>query len=240
MGWGGGEQKQPVWEITGAEFTNQGVHTADGISIRFPRVTRIRRDKDWSTATTLNELRSLFEKKPESVDFGLLLGASAEGGSNIATDVSPKSFAKKGLKRKETSPLDEASTSFKVKEEPDVPRVKREVPLDGQAIKMESRSPKKRKSDEHGESFAKGVEELPSKRPKVMKREIKRQTEDDDPPSARIKKKEESGTRINIKPRDYVDKLDVNSGGGYIESSMDLDSDINDDVSNDALSLQLR
>ncbi|KAG8037370.1 hypothetical protein G9C98_005580 [Cotesia typhae] len=31
--------KQPVWEITGAEFTNQGVHTADSISIRFPRTS---------------------------------------------------------------------------------------------------------------------------------------------------------------------------------------------------------
>lgn len=50
-------QKQPVWEITGAELTKNIVHTADGISVRFPRVTRIRDDKDWSTATTLDQLR---------------------------------------------------------------------------------------------------------------------------------------------------------------------------------------
>lgn len=61
-----------MWEITGAEFTNQGVHTADGISIRFPRVTRIRPDKDWSFAITLNELRNLFKKNSESIDFTLL------------------------------------------------------------------------------------------------------------------------------------------------------------------------
>ncbi|XP_024939791.1 DNA ligase 3 isoform X2 [Cephus cinctus] len=67
-------KKQPVWEITGAEFTNQGVHTADGISIRFPRVTRIRHDKDWKTATSLAYLRILFKRSSESMDFSLLLG----------------------------------------------------------------------------------------------------------------------------------------------------------------------
>ncbi|XP_063975698.1 DNA ligase 3 [Diachasmimorpha longicaudata] len=66
-------KKQPVWEITGAEFTNQGVHTAEGISIRFPRVTRIRDDKDWATATSLDELRQLFKKSSDSIDFSLLL-----------------------------------------------------------------------------------------------------------------------------------------------------------------------
>lgn len=67
-----------MWEITGAEFTNQGVHTADGISIRFPRVTRIRRDKDWSSAITLNELRNLFKKNSESIDFTLLLPSTSK------------------------------------------------------------------------------------------------------------------------------------------------------------------
>lgn len=73
-------QKQPVWEITGAEFTNQGVHTADGISIRFPRVTRIRDDKDWKTATSLKELKKLFEKSSDSIDFSLLLGKASTSG----------------------------------------------------------------------------------------------------------------------------------------------------------------
>ena len=68
-------KKQPVWEITGAEFTNQGVHTADGISIRFPRVTNIRHDKDWSSATTLKELRHLFETSSHSIDYSLLLSS---------------------------------------------------------------------------------------------------------------------------------------------------------------------
>ena len=70
---------QPVWEITGAEFTNQGVHTADSISIRFPRVTKIRDDKCWKTATSLKELRALFDKSSMSMDFSLLLATKGAG-----------------------------------------------------------------------------------------------------------------------------------------------------------------
>lgn len=47
----------PVWEISGAEFSQAEIHTANGISIRFPRVTKIRKDKDWKSATSLNELQ---------------------------------------------------------------------------------------------------------------------------------------------------------------------------------------
>lgn len=50
-------QRAPVWEITGAEFSKSEMHTADGISIRFPRMTRIRDDKDWKTATNLDQLK---------------------------------------------------------------------------------------------------------------------------------------------------------------------------------------
>ena len=46
-----------MWEITGAEFSKSTTHTADGISIRFPRVTRIRDDKDWKTANDLPHLK---------------------------------------------------------------------------------------------------------------------------------------------------------------------------------------
>lgn len=48
-----------VWEISGAEFTESPAHTAAGISIRFPRVTRIRDDKTPNEATTLQELIEL-------------------------------------------------------------------------------------------------------------------------------------------------------------------------------------
>ena len=49
----------PVWEITGAEFSQAEVHTAGGISIRFPRVTKIRDDKTWKEATNFERLKLL-------------------------------------------------------------------------------------------------------------------------------------------------------------------------------------
>ena len=55
----------PVWEVTGAEFTKAEIHTADGISIRFPRVTRQRTDKDWETSTSLAQLNDLFKASKE-------------------------------------------------------------------------------------------------------------------------------------------------------------------------------
>lgn len=58
----------PVWEITGAEFSRSDNHTANGISIRFPRVTRIRDDKSWDTATNLEELQKLFDTSKDKTD----------------------------------------------------------------------------------------------------------------------------------------------------------------------------
>ncbi|KAL6074134.1 hypothetical protein STEG23_025617 [Scotinomys teguina] len=54
-------KKAAVWEITGAEFSKAEAHTADGISIRFPRCTRIRDDKDWKSATNLPQLKVLLD-----------------------------------------------------------------------------------------------------------------------------------------------------------------------------------
>uniref|UniRef100_A0A665URT8 DNA ligase n=1 Tax=Echeneis naucrates TaxID=173247 RepID=A0A665URT8_ECHNA len=62
-------QQAPVWEITGAEFSKSEMHTADGISIRFPRMTCIRNDKDWRTATNLHELKELYRISKENSDF---------------------------------------------------------------------------------------------------------------------------------------------------------------------------
>jgi ATP-dependent DNA ligase I len=53
--------KSDVWEIIGAEFSSTKTHTASGISMRFPRVLKVREDKDAATATSLQELRKLVE-----------------------------------------------------------------------------------------------------------------------------------------------------------------------------------
>ncbi len=54
-------RNSPVWELTGAEFSKSNSHTADGISIRFPRVTRVRHEKSWNEATNLQQLKLLFK-----------------------------------------------------------------------------------------------------------------------------------------------------------------------------------
>jgi len=50
--------KSPVWEISGGEYLVTE-HYSSNISIRFPRVTKIRDDKDADQATTLRELVAL-------------------------------------------------------------------------------------------------------------------------------------------------------------------------------------
>lgn len=63
----------PVWEITGAEFTKSGEHTASGISIRFPRITRLRDDKSAEHANDLPHLEQLFEASKNNINVDLLI-----------------------------------------------------------------------------------------------------------------------------------------------------------------------
>uniref|UniRef100_A0A0A1WK44 DNA ligase n=1 Tax=Zeugodacus cucurbitae TaxID=28588 RepID=A0A0A1WK44_ZEUCU len=65
--------KMPVWEITGAEFTKSEAHTAAGISIRFPRITRLRVDKTAEHANDLAYLQKLYEASKNDVNVDLLL-----------------------------------------------------------------------------------------------------------------------------------------------------------------------
>lgn len=78
-------KKAAVWEITGAEFSKSEAHTADGISIRFPRCTRIRDDKDWKSATNLPQLKELYQLSKERADFTVVAGnegSSTAGGNS--------------------------------------------------------------------------------------------------------------------------------------------------------------
>ncbi|NXT65739.1 DNLI3 ligase, partial [Chaetops frenatus] len=86
-------KKAPVWEITGAEFSRAEAHTADGISIRFPRCTRIRHDKDWQTATNLQQLKELYQLSKEKADFSVVAGEEDEStaGSSGENDGSSRS-----------------------------------------------------------------------------------------------------------------------------------------------------
>lgn len=109
-------KKQPVWEITGAEFTRHEVHTADGISIRFPRVTKIRDDKSWDTATNLQELQKLFKNSKENTDISLLLANSqTNSNDNNSSSRSPKKrnavSQNAGVKKLKQSPSEEIKQS---------------------------------------------------------------------------------------------------------------------------------
>lgn len=97
-------KSQPVWEITGAEFTQHDVHTADGISIRFPRVTNIRQDKTWENATTLQELHHLFKESKNSIDCSLLM--------------KPSSSSNEKNKHKRQHSVETSPNSKKIKKEP--------------------------------------------------------------------------------------------------------------------------
>jgi DNA ligase-3 len=82
-------KKAPVWEITGAEFSKSTAHTADGISIRFPRVTKVRDDKSWGDATSLDELKALVAASKSSEATGEMDpeedGGDGEGAVAAAT-----------------------------------------------------------------------------------------------------------------------------------------------------------
>lgn len=72
-----------VWEIEGASFSISSNHSADGISIRFPRIAKFRDDKDWTTATTLPELETLAMNSPDFVSAREMKGLNGPGGGYV-------------------------------------------------------------------------------------------------------------------------------------------------------------
>uniref|UniRef100_A0A8C6PV34 DNA ligase n=1 Tax=Nothobranchius furzeri TaxID=105023 RepID=A0A8C6PV34_NOTFU len=111
-------EQAPVWEITGAEFSKSEMHTADGISIRFPRMTRIRDDKDWKSATNLHQLKELFRISKEHCDFKVTAGPSesndekgSSGGDSGGSSPFPSSTGKAPPKKTSES-LSDWLTSF--------------------------------------------------------------------------------------------------------------------------------
>ena len=118
-------KKSPVWEITGAEFSKADIHTADGISIRFPRVTKIRDDKDWKTATSLNQLKQLFETSKQATDISL--GCSDE----------------EPMKEDCEEPMNDSEASLKIKKE----EVQKSKHRDKESV-MNHKSPVKIKTED--------------------------------------------------------------------------------------------
>merc|ERR1712142_1443708 len=76
-------KKCPVWEITGAEFSKAELHTAAGISNRFPRMTKMRPDKNWKTATSLKELQHLYNESKNNIDINVIGGSDDDETDDI-------------------------------------------------------------------------------------------------------------------------------------------------------------
>eukprot|EP00090_Calanus_glacialis_P001127 TRINITY_DN10792_c0_g1_i1.p1 TRINITY_DN10792_c0_g1~~TRINITY_DN10792_c0_g1_i1.p1 ORF type:complete len:1194 (-),score=363.16 TRINITY_DN10792_c0_g1_i1:78-3470(-) len=104
-------KKCPVWEITGAEFSKAELHTAAGISIRFPRMTKMRKDKNWKTATSLKELQHLYTESKNNIDINI------SGGTDDENDVDDSKNNNTPKKRKQNTP--KASPVKKIKAEPE-------------------------------------------------------------------------------------------------------------------------
>ncbi|XP_061557962.1 DNA ligase 3 isoform X1 [Phycodurus eques] len=135
-------EQAPVWEITGAEFSKSEMHTADGISIRFPRMTRIRDDKDWKSATNLHQLKELYRISKENCDFKVTAGPSGEdkgssGGDSGGNSPPPAVSSRESAPPKKTGNRTQAKRKV-VKSEPSSPA-------------LEAPAPKKVRKSENGE-----------------------------------------------------------------------------------------
>lgn len=121
----------PVFEVTGAEFTKSDVHTASSISIRFPRITKIRNDKSPQQATSLEELVHLYDESKSGVnldELNKLKSKDSDGAKNQVASIFTKiasSGANENLKRKSDESVSKESPvkTKKVDEKPkDFPR----------------------------------------------------------------------------------------------------------------------
>ncbi|XP_059405913.1 DNA ligase 3-like isoform X2 [Carassius carassius] len=162
-------ENAPVWEITGAEFSKSEMHTADGISIRFPRCTRMRDDKDWKTATNLQQLKELYRISKENCDFEVTAGpsktsqndkSSSSGGESGGSSLSASHGASTANKTKNGhTPKAKA-----VKTEASSPAVKRKLPTDKQDAKKIKTEP----VDSNGQSKPKMVQKTDPKNEKTL------------------------------------------------------------------------
>lgn len=165
--------KMPVFEVTGAEFTESTTHTA--ISIRFPRITKVRDDKSPDQATNLKELLHLYQESKSGVNLDELNKLKTKDSSeskvkvtSITTNLSTTSKAG-NLKRKssESDSGEDQETKVKVAKMQDA-----DVALEGEvllkrgnpedSLKKEPNANGKRKSDNGSQE-----DECPSKKVKV-------------------------------------------------------------------------
>ncbi|XP_055848015.1 DNA ligase 3, partial [Episyrphus balteatus] len=203
--------KMPVWEITGAEFTSSNAHTANGISIRFPRITKLRNDKSPKEATSLHELQNLVTASKNNVNVDLLLKSCDDEADDIDIKTSMAGSPIKNVKveKTKTSPKDRVSTPIKK----DKPSLKRENSDEEDDDKSEIKKEKLDSSEEESKASP-----IKKGRPTV-KRENSDECEDDFLP---LKKQKKAGVFFGYtayfqaekgsKLRDYLKKFEEHGG----------------------------
>ena len=97
-------------EVTGAEFSKAKMHIAGGISIRLPRVSRMREDKTVDTTTNLTELRHLCSESKKHIDINVGGGSDEESEEANSNQKKAKSGDLTQSKRKGGVLMEEPST----------------------------------------------------------------------------------------------------------------------------------
>jgi DNA ligase-3 len=107
--------QMPVLEVMAAEFTESEIHTANSISMRFPRIVKIRDDKSPREATTLQELTHLYQESKSGINIDELNKLKSNSQSiqlnDLKNDKAAPAFEKKSkaVKRKSSDSNDEIS-----------------------------------------------------------------------------------------------------------------------------------
>ena len=113
----------PVWEITGAEFTKSEAHTAAGISIRFPRITKLRDDKSAKQANDLQHIQHLYEASKSNVNVDLLMADCDDDDEDFQINSKLKlDAANNGNNSNEAAELKPKKETIKIKEEKTTPK----------------------------------------------------------------------------------------------------------------------
>lgn len=148
--------KMPVFEITGAEFTKSEAHTADGISIRFPRITKQRDDKSPNEATSLKELKHLFEASKDGQNLQMLMDGLDDDDIDIKTTLQGNTPSKRKSDSVDVEVVKKSKTTRSVVALTIDDNVKRQCE-DEIDIKttLQGDIPRKRKSDSLGSEVAK-------------------------------------------------------------------------------------
>ncbi|KAN0047335.1 hypothetical protein ACTA71_001717 [Dictyostelium dimigraforme] len=101
-----------VFEIESAEFTKSDHHST-GYSMRFPRILKIRSDKDYKTATTLEELMEI-GKDVKIIPYG-----KGDKNSTTTTTTTTTTTSTTKIKKQQLSDDDDDDDEFnKIKQEP--------------------------------------------------------------------------------------------------------------------------